>query len=237
MLIAAALACLAAPAAADDFWSRMREMLGGKSAVSSALFSSAEAEAALREALKLGADKAVERLGVADGYWGDPKVRIPLPAALAKTQKALAPLGLSGPIDEVQLKLNRAAEQAAPAAKSLFLDAISSMTLEDAIGIVKGGERAGADFLRAKSEAKLAAAFRPHVDNAVKETGAAAALDAAAGKVGLASSAKDLKASLTDHAVKAGLDGLFYYVGEEEAAIRRDPVKQTTKLLKRVFGA
>ena len=198
---------------------------------------SADADAALRQALEIGATRAVSQLSATDGFWGDPQVRIPLPDALADTQATLARVGLSGPIDDLELKMNRAAEAATPAAKKLFVDAITSMTVEDALGIVSGGETAATDFLRTRTEANLRTQFTPIVNTAMAEVGALQALDQVTASVPMAAAlGGDVKGQLTTRVVDAALDGVFLYVAREEAAIRSDPVRRTTDLLRRVFG-
>jgi len=208
------------------------------SAVSKAKgLSNDDADKGLREALSLGAASAVTQVGKPDGYWGDGLIQIPLPKALAQVQKTLKPLGLSGALDEVHSSMNHAAEQAAPVAKDLFLDAIRSLTLKDAIGIVKGGPTSGTQYLKSATTPRLTTLFTPPIASALEHTGAVTSLDQAIARNGLKAYVKeDPKTYLSKHAVKYALSGLFYYVGEEESAIRRDPAKRTSEILKRVFG-
>jgi hypothetical protein len=196
-----------------------------------------EADTGLREALSLGAVAAVTRVGKNDGYWGDKLIQIPLPKTLAKIQKTLKPLGMSGALDEVHSAMNHAAETAAPVAKDLFLDAIRSLTLKDAIGIVKGGPTSGTDYLKGATTPRLTTLFTPPIGDALQKTGAVTALDRAIVRNGLGAYVKeDPKTYLSKHAVGYALSGLFYYVGTEEAAIRTDPAKRTSDILRRVFG-
>ena len=198
----------------------------------------AEIEAGLRQALEIGTERVAARLGVVNGYWEDPKVRIPLPGRLGEVQTELARVGLSAPLDDLQLRMNRAAEQAVPAGKTIIVDAVRSITIEDAVAILRGGDTAATDFLRRKTEASLRAAFTPHVEQALETSGAYRALDAATSSVPLlAVAATDYKSSLTTHAVNYGLDGLFAYLAVEEKKIRENPVARTTDLLRKVFGA
>ena len=117
-------------------------------------------------------------------YFGDPAVRIPLPGVLGDAQKRLQPFGMAGPLDDLQLKVNRAAESAAPTARKLVIDAVKSMTFEDAMGVLRGGDTAATDFLRRKTEANLRKAFRPYFDEALKTSGALTAVDGAVAKYG-----------------------------------------------------
>lgn len=199
--------------------------------------SSAQADSGLREALSLGAAAAVTRVGKSDGYWGDSLIRIPLPATLAKVQKTLKPLGMSGALDDVHLKVNRAAEVAAPVAKGLFVDAIKALTIQDALAIVRGGPTSGTQYLQKATTPRLTTLFTPPIQTALQDTGAVQALDKAIARNGLNSYIKkEPKVYLSDYAVGKALSGLFYYVGQEETAIRTDPAKRTSAILKTVFG-
>lgn len=214
------------------------EVLGpaGSSETSGAL-SSFEIEAGLREALTVGTQRVAGQLGRTDGYFGDPEIRIPLPGQLGELQSTLSRLGLSQPLDDLQLKLNRGAEAAVPQAKALVIDAVSSITLEDAVGILNGGETAATDFLRGKTEASLRNALAPHMRQALETSGAFTTLDTIARNNGLGGLTSDLSNDLTTRAVNYGLDGLFLYVAREEERIRENPVARTTDLLRKVFGA
>ncbi|MFT4091908.1 MAG: DUF4197 domain-containing protein [Asticcacaulis sp.] len=208
----------------------------GNSAVTGGLTQTNAAQG-LREALSLGAVAAVTRVGKSDGYWGDSLIRIPLPNTLAKVQKGLAQVGMSGALDEVHLKVNRAAEASAPVARDLFVDAIKSMTLNDAVGIVKGGTTSGTQYLQKATTPRLTTLFTPTIEDALEDTGAVRALGNAISRNGLGGYVqKEPKVYLGEYAVGKALDGLFYYVGREESAIRTDPAKRTSDILKAVFG-
>ncbi len=199
--------------------------------------SAAEIDAGLREALTLGTATVAARLGRENGYFGDPKVRIPLPDTWRDVQRNLAVIGASGPLDDLELRINRAAEAAIPEARALFLGAIRNMTIEDALGILRGGDTAATDFLRSRTETQLTASFTPYVRSALARSGAFTALERAASSAGIGGATASLQSDLTSHAVRLGLDGVFLYVAEEERRIRENPVARTTDLLRRVFGA
>ena len=195
-----------------------------------------EITAGLKEALTLGANTVGDQLSKPDGYFRDVAIKIPLPNTLQDIQENLSKVGLSGPLDDLEIKINRAAEAAAPRAKTLVVDAVRSMTIEDAIGILNGGDTAATDFLKAKTSDALVQAFRPYVSDALDNSGAYRSVESVAGKylpAGMVSGARD---DLTDHAVDGALDGMFHYIAKEEQAIRRDPVRRTTELLRKVFG-
>ncbi|MEL6664354.1 MAG: DUF4197 domain-containing protein, partial [Pseudomonadota bacterium] len=196
-----------------------------------------EIEAGLREALTIGTERVAADLGQVDGYFGDPQIRIPLPGRLGDIQNSLQRVGLSAPLDDLQLRLNRGAEAAVPQAKSLVISAVQSITLEDALGILQGGDTAATDFLRSKTESGLRDALTPHIESALQSSGAYTALDGVAQNNGLGALSASLRDDLTTSAVNYGLDGLFLYVAAEEKRIREEPVARTTELLRKVFGA
>lgn len=199
--------------------------------------SGSEGIGGLKEALTNGAVAAVLRVSKLDGYWGDNKIRIPLPSALASVQSALKPMGASGALDDLQLRINHAAEKAAPKARTLFTNAIRGMTVDDVAGVLRGGDTAGTSYLRDKTGSGLTTLFHPPIKSALHDTGAVTAFNKAVtehGAGGLLGSRPEN--ALTDFAVAKGLDGIFYYVGEEERAIRANPLKQSSALLRKVFG-
>jgi hypothetical protein len=195
-----------------------------------------DAAAGLKEALQLSAVAVTTRLGRTDGFFADPKVKIPLPGMLGRAQRTLAPMGMAGPLDDLERRVNRGAEAAMPQAKTLFVNAIKGMTVTDAIGIVRGGDTAGTQYLRDKSQAQLTGLLRPYMETALTDAGAFTALDTAASRAGFASAATNLRSELVTFAVGKALDGAFGYIAEEERAIRRDPARRTTDLLRKVFG-
>ncbi len=196
-----------------------------------------EIEAGLRQALTIGTERVASQLGQTDGYFADPEIRIPLPGQLGDLQSGLSRLGLSAPLDELELKLNRAAEAAVPEGKRLVIDAVQQITLDDAVAILRGSETAATEYLRSKTEAGLRTALTPHMQDALASTGAFQALEQVARGNGLGALTTDLRNDVTTTAVNKGLDGLFFYLAAEEQKIRENPVARTTDLLKKVFGS
>lgn len=222
-----------------DFGQVLGDVLGGieSGQTTSGELSLAEIDAGLRQALEIGTNRVASQIGVTDGYWSDPQIKIPLPGRLGQVQNELGKLGLAGPLDDLQLRMNRAAEDAVPAGKSIVIDAVQSITIEDALGILRGGDSAATDFLRGRTEASLRQTFTPFVENALESSGAYQALDSVTSSQPLlAVAATDYKSDLTTFAVQYGLDGLFTYLAVEEQKIRDNPVARTTELLRRVFG-
>ncbi len=232
---------LTQPAAAQSDW--MGKLQGALGNVTSPGGSSPGGElsltditAGLREALKVGSERVVGQIGTADGYNLDPDIHIPLPPELQKVQSVLQRFGLSGMADDLELRLNRAAEAAAPKTKELIWKAITEMTLDDAKRIYDGPDDAATQYFRKVSSADLADTVRPVVDQSLEEVGAVSAYDGLMGEYKSLPFVPDVKANLSDHAVDMALEGLFFYLGKEEAAIRQNPAKRTTELLSRVFG-
>ena len=195
----------------------------------------ADIAAGLREALATGASRAVRRVGVIDGYWANPAIKVPMPESLRKVEKALRALGQGRTVDEFHLSLNRAAEQAAPEALPIFVNAIKGMTLADARQILDGPPTAATDYFRARTLPALTTRFRPIVAQATDSVGATRKYKDLSGRIGKYATsfeAQDLDAYVTERA----LAGLFRTPGDEEMKIRQDPAARTSELLKKVFG-
>lgn len=226
-------------ASSGDLGQVLGEVLGGIEWAQSPSgeLSLAEIDAGLRQALEIGTERVASQIGVVDGYWKNPQIQIPLPGRLGQVQGELSKVGLSGPLDDLQLRMNRAAEDAVPVGKRIVIDAVQSITIEDALGILQGGDTAATDFLRGRTEISLRQTFTPFVEDALESSGAYQALDSVTSSQPiLAVAATDYKSDLTTYAVQFGLDGMFDYLALEEKKIRENPVARTTELLRRVFG-
>lgn len=236
--IALTLPLTACESTGGDYGNVLGEVLGGmQQGQGAGALSQAEIDAGLREALSVGTGLVANQLGRTDGYNGNPQIHIPLTGRLGQLQRQTRQIGLSGPLDEIELRMNRAAEAAIPEAKTLILDAIRQITIEDAVQILNGGDTAATDFLRAKTESGLKQRFRPYLRQELAQAGAFQAIESTAGQYGLSGLTAQLQNDLTDHAVGLGLDGIFFYVAQEEKKIREDPVARTTEILRRVFGS
>ncbi len=190
----------------------------------------------LKDALRVGSERVVNQLGAADGFNADPAVHIPLPEKLSGVKSILDTIGMGGLLDDLELKLNRAAEAATPKAKKHFWEAIEGMTIEDAKSIYNGPDDAATRYFQEKMTTPLTEEIRPLVRDSLSEVGAINAYDTVMDKYKSVPLVPDAKANLTDYTIEKGLDGLFHYIAVEEAAIRKDPAKRTTELLKKVFG-
>ncbi len=193
--------------------------------------------AGLREALQVGTGRVVEQLGAAGGFSQDPTIRIPLPESLQPVRKALGAVGMDGMMTDLENRLNIAAEQATPRAKELFLDAISDMNVEDAQKIYSGPADAATRYFEQRMSGPLAAEMQPVIEDALSQAGAVQMYDQVMGQYGQLPFMPDVKADLQAHVTQKGMDGIFHYLAQEEAAIRQNPAKRTTELLQKVFGA
>lgn len=196
-----------------------------------------EAANGLRTALSQGIDLAVAQLGAQNGFLLDPKVTIPLPPTLQKADKVLRRFGLAAQADELKAAMNHAAEAAVAEAKPVFKDALQKMTLEDAKGILTGGDDAGTQYFRRATSTQLTAKFKPVVAKATAQLQLAALYDQYAGKAAGYGLLRPEDANLNDYVTAKALDGLFSRIAEKEHDIRKDPLGQTSSLLRKVFGA
>ncbi len=191
--------------------------------------------AGLKQALTIGTSNAVAATGKPDGFLGNPQIRIPLPDKLRRLSSTARLLGMGSKLDELEVGMNRAAEQATPQAKQIFLNAVKRMTIADARQILTGGDTAATDYFKQQTSTDLTKAFAPIVHRSMENVGVVKQYDQLM-QSPLANSLAGQRFNLDDYVVGKTLDGLFYMVGEEEKKIRKDPLAQTTSLLKEVFG-
>ncbi len=196
-----------------------------------------DAAAALKAALEKGSQAAVARLGREDGFFGDARVKIPLPESLARAEKLMRRVGQGERADELVLAMNRAAETAVGEAKPVFVAAVKKMTLQDAKAILTGGDSAGTEYFQRQTSEPLRAKFLPIVKKATGKVGLAQKYNAYAEKGVRFGLVKEEQANLDDYVTRKALDGLFFAVAEEEKSIRKDPVKAGSSIVKKVFGA
>ena len=208
-------------------------------APSSALagLSNAEVGSGLKAALTRGAEVAVQQLGRKDGFYGSDKWRIPLPPALQKAESLMRLAGMGSQADQLDLAINRAAEAAVPEAKTLLVQAVKSMTLQDAKGILTGGDEAATQYFQRKTDAPLTSKFLPIVARATDKVGLAQTYNRFAGQAAQFGLIQQDQASIQSYVTKEALKRLYTAIGEEEKAIRADPVGTGSKLISKVFGA
>ncbi|PZQ46485.1 MAG: DUF4197 domain-containing protein [Micavibrio aeruginosavorus] len=230
------------PANAQTDWLGMvRSVLGSQTASKTTTttgtgLSQDKIAAGLKEALNVGTKTVVAQLGKTGGFNLDPKIHIPLPPTLDKADKALKLVGMGSLTEDLESRMNRAAEIATPKAQTLFIDAIKKMTVEDARSILSSKQDAATQYLRKSMGTQLAAEMKPIVSDSLAQAGAVKAFDTVSGQYAKMPMVSGLKNNMNDYVTNKAMDGIFYYVAKEEASIRQNPAKRTTDLLKTVFG-
>ena len=195
-----------------------------------------EATDGLKQALTQSASIAVDKLGVANGFLENPKVRIPLPGPLQKVEGVMRTLGMGKYAEGLIVTMNRAAETASAEAKPLLVDAVKSMSVEDAKKILAGGDDSATQYFRETTSEELAQKFLPIVKKATDEVGMAKKYNEFAGKGAKFGLTAEKGGNIESYVTQKALEGLYLMMAEEERAIRSDPGGQSSKLLQKVFG-
>lgn len=216
----------------------MKNILGG--IPTSGGLSNDDVVAGLKEALRVGTERSVEKAGATDGFWNNAIIRIPFPQEAVAVRNTLMDLGLDKPVESFERTLNLAAEQAAKEAVPVFVEAITSMSIQDGFNILRGGDNAATDYLRERTSDVLRSRFRPVVEKATSQVAltdhwrpVANAYNTASIITGARAVEPDLNAYVTDRTI----EGLFLLIAMEEQKIRQDPMARTTALLQKVFAA
>ena len=196
-----------------------------------------DATSGLKAALEKGATVAVDLLGRTDGFFGNNAVKIPLPDSLKKVEGVMRRVGMGKQADELVLTMNRAAEAAVPEAKKLFVESIKKMSVQDAKGILTGGQTSGTEYFKRTTTDPLREKFLPIVKKATAKVKLAEKYNEYAEKGVAFGLVKKEQANLDDYVTQKALDGLFLMVAEEEKKIRQDPVQAGSSIIKKVFGA
>ena len=196
-----------------------------------------DALAGLKAALERGAQTAVATLGRADGFLGNPQVKIPIPQSLERTERLARRLGFGNEVDELVVAMNRAAEAAVPEARKLLVDSVKKMTAKDAKAILTGGDTAATEYFRRTTDKTLHARFLPIVMRATEKVGVAQRYKEFAQPAAALGLVKAEHADLDEYVTQKALDGLYFMLGEEEKKIRKDPIGTGSAILRRVFGA
>lgn len=197
---------------------------------------SEEVAAGLKEALSKGVTKGAQSASKTDGYFKNAKIRIPMPAEMQNVERTLRQVGLGDEVDNFILTLNRGAEEAAKKAAPIFIDAIKSMTIQDAWGILKGEDDAATAYLQRTTSAKLKSEFKPVIEAALKKVNATRYYSDIVNGYNRIPGVNKLNPDLNEYATDKAIEGLFTLVAEEEANIRENPAARTTELLRKVFS-
>jgi hypothetical protein len=179
----------------------------------------------------------VAKLGVENGFLSNPKVKIPLPPALQKIEGALRYTGMRKQADELVVAMNRAAEAAVPEAKSLLIESVRKMSVQDAKGILTGGDTAATEYFKRTTQSQLTQRFLPIVKKATDQVGLAEQYNSIAGQAVQLGLMKQQQASIEGYVTQKALDGLYLMIAEQEKAFRQNPLGATSDIVKRVFGA
>jgi hypothetical protein len=201
-----------------------------------AQLSQADAASGIRLALEKGAVAAVALLGQTDGFLANPKVRIPLPSTLDKAAGMLKMAGQGKKVDQLVTSMNRAAEMAVPEAKVLLVDAAKSISVDDALKIVRGGDTSVTDYFAGKTRKPLGVKFLPIVTKATEKVSLAEQYNSLAGQAAGLGLVKKEDANIQQYVTGKALDGLFLMIGEEERKLRANPAKAGSDLLRKLFG-
>ncbi|AEK60297.1 hypothetical protein CFU_0460 [Collimonas fungivorans Ter331] len=199
--------------------------------------SNQDASSGLKAALQKGADVAVSKLGVENGFLNNDKVKIGLPSVLDKAMPLLRMTGQGQKLDDLVVSMNHAAEQAVPLAKPLLLNAVKSMSVTDAKNILTGGDTSVTDFFKQKTSAQLGQKFLPIVKGVTDRNGLSAQYNSVMGQVGKTGMVPAQQSTVEGYVTQRALDGLYTVIGDEEKAIRQDPVGAGSAIIGKVFGA
>jgi hypothetical protein len=191
----------------------------------------------LKEALQVGTENAVKLVSKPDGYYQNPDIKIPLPESVQKVEKILRATGYGEKVDSFELSMNRAAERAAPEAKSIFGDAITQMTFDDAKKILNGQDNEATLYFEDKTSARLQDVFKPLVKDAMGEVGVTQSFQDLNARAESMPFGKSLSFDLDQYVTDGALKGLFKMLAEEEKRIRTEPAARVTDLLKKVFAS
>jgi hypothetical protein len=196
-----------------------------------------EAVSGLKAALEKGSHAAVAALGKKDGFFANPRVKIPLPDSLQRTENAMRRVGLGKYADELILTMNRAAEAAVPQARQLLVDSVKKMTVKDAKGILTGGDTAATEYFRRTTSDQMRSRFRPIVEKSTAKVQLARKYNEYAAQGAALGLVKKEHADLDGYVTQKALDGLYFMLGEEEKKIRKDPARAASSIVRKVFGA
>jgi len=220
----------------NGMFKKANSLFGKKtSSGNSSSLSSSEIVSGLKEALSLGAKKSGDKLSATDGFYKDAAVKILLPKQVQNVESKMKMLGLGKLVGDAELRMNRAAEDASKTAAPIFLDAIKKMTVTDALNILRGADTAATGYLRKTTSTSLTTAFRPIIEESLKKVDAAKYWkDVFSAYNKFTSTPVDT--DMNSYVTAKALDGLFYYVAQEEVNIRKNPAARVTDILKSVFG-
>ena len=190
----------------------------------------------LKEALTIGSKNSSDLASKVDGYYKNPKIKIPFPPEVQDVESTLRGVGMGSQVDKFVLTLNRAAEDAAKDATPIFRDAITKMTIADGVSILKGSDDAATKYLNNTTSPELLAKFKPVVKNSLQKVEVTKYWNPLAGRYNQLPLSRKMNPDLEDYVTRKAIEGLFVLVAQEELKIRKDPLARITEILKKVFG-
>ena len=217
----------------QDIFNRVKKAVG----MSGGELSESKVIEGLKEALEIGTGNAAGLVSKLDGYYKNSKIKIPLPESVRKVEKILRKVGFGSKVDDFEMSMNRAAEQAAPEAKVLFTDTIKQMSFDDARKILNGKDNAATLYFKDKTWDRLYDKFKPIINSTMSEVGVTRYYQDLDKKVRSIPFVDSMSFDLDQYVTDGALDGLFYMLEQEERSIRKDPTARVTDLLKEVFGS
>ena len=217
----------------QDIFNRVKKAVG----MSGGELSESKVIEGLKEALEIGTGNAAGLVSKLDGYYKNSKIKIPLPESVRKVEKILRTVGFGSKVDDFEMSMNRAAEQAAPEAKALFTDTIKQMSIDDARKILNGKDNAATLYFKDKTWDRLYDKFKPIINSTMSEVGVTRYYQDLDKKVRSIPFVDSMSFDLDQYVTDGALDGLFYMLEQEERRIREDPAARVTALLKEVFGS
>lgn len=222
-----------------DLFNKAKTTVGNSGTVnnSGSSYTNSEAVSALKQALEIGTQNASGRLATVNGYFGNQLIKIIMPPEARRVESALRAAGMGAQVDKAILSMNRAAEDAAAQAVPIFVDAIKTMSIQDGISIVKGGQGSATEYLKSRTTQSLTNSFRPVIDNSLRKVDATkywANIFTLYNR--LPTTTTKVNTDLTGYVTERALNGLFVTIADEENKIRTNPASRVTDLLRKVFG-
>jgi Protein of unknown function (DUF4197) len=235
-ILISSIACTTAQQKNGNFGKILKGVLEEVQTQSGALTEN-EVGMGIKEALVNGISNGADLAGKTDGYFLNPKIKIPLPPDIQRVEATLRKVGLGPQVDQFLLNLNRGAEDAAVQAKPIFISAIKSLTIKDAFNILRGEKNAATMFLKGSTSNELTTLFMPILEKSIAKTEATKYYTDLATRYNQIPFVQKINPDLKGFATQKAIDGLFMMVADEELKIRENPIARTTELLKRVFGS
>ncbi|MES2519189.1 MAG: DUF4197 domain-containing protein [Bacteroidota bacterium] len=237
LLLSAALMASVSSCQSQNFGNILKQATDVLGGTTSGALTTEEIGRGLKEALTVGIKNSSSQASALDGYLGNQTIKLLFPPEAQKVEEKLRAIGLGNECDKFITSLNRGAEKAAEKAVPIFVDAITKMTIQDALGILKGDKDAATLYLKRTSSQALTSAFAPIMQDAINSTGATRMYGDIATTYNRIPFTQKVNPDLQQYATQKAIDGLFLLVAQEEQKIRDNPAARVSDILKRVFGA